>query len=154
MAATHEFHSELIWSGSTAVGYRTYSRDHQVVTPPASGPLPVSADAPFRGNPELINPEQLLLAAASSCQLLSYLAVAARAGLDVLGYADSATAEMPASRDRMRITRITLRPRITLAPGSDRDQARALVDTAHDECYIANTINAEVIIEARFEVAS
>ncbi len=147
MAATHSFRSQLRWSGSTGSGYRDYSRTHRVVTPPAAVEFEVSADAPFRGDPDLPNPEQLLLAAASSCQLLAFLAVAARAGIDVLDYGDDAEALMPVSREPMRITRITLRPRIVLAPGTDLDRVRELVRTAHEECYIANTINAEIVIE-------
>ena len=76
--------------------------------------LDVSADPAFLGDPTLLNPEQLLLLAAVSCQLLSFLAVAARARLDVVEYRDDADAEMPEDDLPVRITRINLRPRITV----------------------------------------
>ncbi len=47
----------------------------------------------------------------------------------------------------MRITRITLRPRIIVAAGADLDRVRRLVTQAHDGCFIANTLNAEVVID-------
>jgi organic hydroperoxide reductase OsmC/OhrA len=146
MATTHHYRSHLAWTGSTAAGYRGYDRTHQVRTPPAPGDLRVSADPAFRGDPEVHNPEQLLLAAASSCQLLSFLALAARAGIDVLAYEDDAEAQMPAAIERMRITRVILRPRITVAAGTDHDQG-------HEGCYIANTLNAEMLIEPTIETA-
>ena len=75
--------------------------------------LDVSADPAFRGDPALVNPEQLVVVAASSCQLMSFLAAAALAHIDVVSYEDDAEGEMPEERP-IRITRITLRPRIVV----------------------------------------
>ena len=82
------------WDGSTAGGYDAYDRTHTVHLPPAEGALSVSADPAFLGDGRLVNPESLLLAAAASCQLLSFLAVAARARIAVTGYLDEARAVM------------------------------------------------------------
>jgi organic hydroperoxide reductase OsmC/OhrA len=147
VATTHRYQSHLVWRGSTAAGYRGFSRAHRVVTPPAAAQIEVSADPSFRGDPQLQNPEQLLLAAASTCQLLSFLALAAQAGLDVVGYQDDAEAVMPATGERIRITQVTLRPQILVAAGTDITQVPELVDRAHDGCYIANTLNAEMVLE-------
>src|SRR6476619_4933811 len=106
--AIHEYRTSLEWSGTTAVGYEKYVRDHRVSAGPQS--LPLSGDPAFRGNGALLNPEQLLVMAASSCQLLSFLAVAARARIDVRGYRDEAFAVMPEDDKPIRITRIVLRP--------------------------------------------
>ena len=84
MAHEHRFQARLEWAGSTAGGYAGYERSHQVTTPPVAGELALSAAPAFRGDAEQRNPEQLVLAAASSCQLLSFLACAARAGIEVL----------------------------------------------------------------------
>jgi organic hydroperoxide reductase OsmC/OhrA len=147
MAAIHTYQASLTWSGSTGRGYRDYDRAHRVVTTPARTELEVSADRSFRGDANLVNPEQLLLAAATSCQLLSFLALAARAGIDVQRYADDAEAEMPVTRGPMRITRIVLRPRIVVAAGADLTQVAELVVAAHHECYVANTLNCTVDLE-------
>lgn len=147
MAATHHYSASLAWSGSTALGYRDFDRTHRVVTPPAGQDLVVSADPSFRGDPDQLNPEQLLLVAAASCQLLSFLALAARAGIDVVRYSDDAEAEMPATRDRMRITRIVLRPKIVVAGPFDLAEVQRLVHVAHEECYIANTLACEMVLE-------
>lgn len=153
MATTHRFHAQLVWEGSTGAGYRDYSRAHAVTTAPVEGELALSADPAFRGDPALRNPEQLLLAAASSCQMLAFLALAARGGIDVLGYADDAEAAMPVTREPMRITTITLRPRIRVAAGADVEQVQRYVDQAHEECFIANTLNAAMVIEPEIEIA-
>jgi organic hydroperoxide reductase OsmC/OhrA len=98
----------------------------------------------------LLNPEQLLLLAASSCQLLSFLAVAARARLDVVEYRDDAEAEMPEDDQPVRITRITLRPRITVRGEVTDARLTHLVEVAHRECYIANSVSSEIVIEPQF----
>jgi organic hydroperoxide reductase OsmC/OhrA len=153
MTHPHTYTSRLSWRGSTGVGYDTYDRGHRVATPPAEHELVLSSDPAFLGQPTLTNPEQLLLAAASSCQLLSFLAMAARSRIDVLSYDDEADAVMPEDVRPVRITRITLRPRIVVADGVDLDKARKLVGRAHDACYIANTLNAEIVIEPVIEHA-
>jgi len=151
---THTYRSELTWSGSTADGYASYHRGHRVGVPPAAAELELSSNRAFGGNPELANPEQLLLAAASSCQLLSFLAIAARSRVDVLAYHDAAEAAMPEGQKPMRITSVVLRPRITVAPGTDVARVRRLVQLAHDGCFVANTLNAEMSIEPTIQHAA
>jgi organic hydroperoxide reductase OsmC/OhrA len=148
MSHTHTYRASLTWQGSTADGYDGYERTHHVTVPPAADPLTLSSDPAYRGDPAKANPEQLLLAAASSCQLLSFLAYAARSRIDVLAYTDEAEALMPEDDPPVRITQITLRPRITVAAGASVDRVYRLVEKAHAACYIANTLTAEMRIEA------
>ena len=150
---THTYQAHLLWEGSTAGGYAGYSRQHRARTPPAEAELRISADPAFRGDAGSVNPEQLLLAAASSCQLLSFLAVAARAGVDVLAYTDDAEALMPTGAGPVRITQVLLRPQIRLAPGTDLDLVRRLVDQAHGECYVAHSLTSRVVVEPELEHA-
>ena len=144
----HRYHARCSWQGSTAVGYEHYKRQHAASAPPADAALTLSSDPAFWGDPARLNPEQLLVLAAASCQLLSFLAVAARARLDVISYEDNAEAEMPEGDKPIRITMIRLRPRIVLRPGrADEARVRQLVQLAHHECYIANSLRAEVTVE-------
>jgi organic hydroperoxide reductase OsmC/OhrA len=143
----HRYAVDLAWSGSTGEGYTAYRRAHTVTVAAAGQALELTADPAFRGDPALLNPEQLLLAAAASCQLLSFLAVAARARVDVRSYTDSAEAVMPEDERPIRITRIVLRPRITVAPGPTEARLRHLVEMAHRECFIANSLSSEIVVE-------
>jgi organic hydroperoxide reductase OsmC/OhrA len=143
----HQYRAHCSWRGSTEVGYEGYGRAHEAGAPPAAAVMTLSSDPAFRGDPTLLNPEQLVVLAASSCQLLSFLAVAARARLDVREYEDEAEAEMDEGDPPARITRITLRPRIVLAPGPTRERVEHLVDVAHRECFIANSLRSEMTIE-------
>ncbi|TGO04923.1 OsmC family protein [Serinibacter arcticus] len=137
--ASHSYATALTWHGSTGEGYRTYSRDHDVTAAPAEQTIALSADPSFRGDAARLNPEQLVVAAASSCQLLSFLAVAARSGLDVVGYDDAATAVMDLAADPPRLTSIDLHPVVTIAT-AEVERATALLAEAHEQCYIANSL--------------
>ena len=151
MSGQHTYRARCTWQGSTAVGYREYQREHVVAAPPARDALTLSADPAFLGQPERLNPEQLVVMAAASCQLLSFLAVAARARVDVLGYEDDAVGVMPEDDRPIRLTRIVLQPRIVVALGPTAEEVRHLVDVAHHECYIANSLRTEVSVQPQVE---
>jgi organic hydroperoxide reductase OsmC/OhrA len=148
----HRYHATCHWTGDTGVGYEGYDRTHTSSAPPTSTELMVSADPAFLGNPQKLNPEQLLVVAASSCQLLSFLAVAARARVQVLYYDDQAEAEMPEGDEPMRLTKITLRPRIVVGPGVKEERVMRFVQMAHEQCYIANSLRTEVAVEPTVEI--
>ena len=148
MSATHRYRAACAWSGTTAVGYDDYERTHTLSCPPAGVELTMSGDPAFLGDADLLNPEQLLLASAASCQLLSFLAVAARARIDVLAYEDAAEADMPEGETPVRITEIRLRPRITVASGTDAARVHKLVALAHEECFVASSLNSAMDIRA------
>ena len=143
----HRYRALCHWEGSTLAGYESYPRVHRMRLVGPDLELDLSADPAFRGDGTRPNPEQLLLAAAVSCQLLSFLAVAARARLDVLRYDDDAEAEMSEADKPIRIARVRLRPEILMAVGPTEDRVRRLVEQAHRECFIANSLNSEMVIE-------
>jgi organic hydroperoxide reductase OsmC/OhrA len=146
---THVYVAQVRWQGSTGVGYRQYSRAHQVTASPADGVLDLSADPHFGGDMRFLNPEQLLVMAAGSCQLLSFLALAARRRVDIVGYEDNARALMSDDARPVRIERIELSPVIHVMRGTDHDSVQALVQLAHEECYVANSLTSSVVIDAR-----
>src|SRR5918992_2933212 len=148
----HLYHATCHWTGDTAVGYGSFDRTHTSSAPPAPTELVLSADPAFLGNPEKLNPEQLVVVAASSCQLLSFLAIAARARVQVLEYDDRAEAEMPEDDKPMRLTKITLRPRIVVGPGVKEERILKFTKMAHKQCYIANSLSTEVVVEPTVEI--
>ena len=68
-------------------------------------------------------------------------------------YEDEAEAEMPEDDRPVRLTTITLRPRVVMGPGPTVDRVRHLLEVAHRECFIANSLRTEVRIEADVVVA-
>lgn len=149
---SHRYHACCRWTGDTGLGWDSYDRAHTASAPPAEPELTLTTGE-SKGDPAQLNPEQLVLMAASSCQLLWFLHLAAKARVEVVDYEDEAEAEMPEDDPPVRLTRIVLRPRILLRPGPSEERVRSLVELAHRECYIANSLKTEVLVEPRIEFA-
>ena len=130
-----------------------YSRAHTVafdapLTIPASSSLHV-VRAPM-SRPDAVDPEEMLVAALSSCHLLSFLYAAQRAGFVVDSYADDAEGVMSKNDSgRLWVSRVALRPRIEW--GGEKKPSAPEIDAlhhrAHEECFIANSYRGEVVIE-------
>ncbi len=112
---------------------------------PTSVPEPMS-------DPAAVDPEEALVAALSSCHMLFFLAFAAKGGFTVDSYRDEAVGVLGRDdRGKTSITTITLRPAVAFSGASVPDAAAidALHHRAHEACYIANSVRAEVMIEPR-----
>ena len=151
--ATHHYETRLRWSGSTGLGWERYGREHTVSAPPAEQEVRVTTGE-SKGDPAVLNPEQLVVMAASSCQLLWFLHLASKARIDVVSYEDEALGLMPADDQPVRITEITLRPRIAVAGEASVERVRKLVDTAHEHCFIANSLNSRMKVEPTIETSA
>lgn len=136
------YETRALWRGSTGAGWDGYDRAHEVTAPPAAQALTVTTGE-SHGDPSLLNPEQLLVAAASSCQLLWFLHLAAKARVDVVEYEDRAEGHMPAGA----ITEIVLRPRIAVAGDASDERIERLCELAHRECNVAKSLSGEVRVE-------
>jgi organic hydroperoxide reductase OsmC/OhrA len=147
----HRYETQVRWTGSTGAGWESYDRAHTALAPPAEQEIRLTTGE-SKGDPAVLNPEQLVVMAASSCQMLWFLHLAAKARIDVVAYDDEATALMPESDEPVRLTEITLRPRIAIAGRASEERVHKLVATAHEHCYIANSLNSEMKIEATIEV--
>jgi organic hydroperoxide reductase OsmC/OhrA len=100
-----------------------------------------------------VNPEQLFVAALSACQALTYLFLAAKNRIPVVGYGDDAEGRLALVDGRMAMARVTLRPRIMLEPGANETRARELVAKAHEGCFIANSVATPIDIAPTFGFA-
>jgi organic hydroperoxide reductase OsmC/OhrA len=150
---SHHYKVTTTWTGNTGTGtshHTRYSRDHQFAIegkPDIAG----SSDPSFRGDPARHNPEDLLVASLSACHMLWFLVLAAKAKIIVTAYIDHAEGTMEETGDGGgHFTSVVLRPEITLATGSDPDAADALHHKAHELCFISQSVNFPVSIEATY----
>ena len=146
MAHEHRYAARLIWTGAEhgpTRDYQSYSRSYRVEVE-GKPPLEGSADPTFRGDPARHNPEDLLLAALAACHMLSFLALCARAGIEVVAYEDQASGMMAPRDGKVRFVEVILAPKVTIGAG-DLQQARALHAKAHAECFIASSVSFPVL---------
>jgi len=149
-----QFEAKLEWQRKgQAFLDQKYSRAHEWIfdgglrvpasSSPLSVPLPMS-------NADNVDPEEALVAAASSCHMLFFLSIAAKRGHTVESYSDHAVGLLEKdAQGRMSMTNITLRPNIVFAgtawPGEE--EIAAIHHEAHDKCYIANSLKTEITVE-------
>jgi len=147
--------TRLHWQrGDQPFADRRYSRAHRLrfdggielagSSSPAVVPLPYSDAA-------AVDPEELFVAALSSCHMLWFLDLACRAGWCVDDYEDDAEGWLDRLADgRMAMTRVTLRPQVRFSGQAPDDAGlRALHRQAHDACFIANSVRTELRCEPR-----
>lgn len=147
-----EHHVAVNWKRTSAdFTYESYNRDH-AWTFKGGVRVRASAAPAYRGSADCPDPEDALVAALSSCHMLSFLAIAARKKLTVESYDDDAVGYLEKNAaGQLAVTRVVLRPRIrfggTNAPSAD--ELKKLHDESHHVCFIANSVLTQVTVEPR-----
>jgi organic hydroperoxide reductase OsmC/OhrA len=129
-----------------------YSRAHEIafdggVTMPASS-SPHVVRVPL-SREDAVDPEEMLVAALSSCHALFFLDFARRAGFVIDSYVDKAEGIMGKDeRGRTAMTQVRLNPEIVWA-GDNKpspEQLRELHHRSHEACFIANSFRGDIAI--------
>lgn len=147
-----EHKATLTWERKTPdFAYKTYDRTHKVRFTGGSEVF-VTAAPEFLGNPEIANPEELMVAALSSCHMLTFLAIASMKNFVIDSYMDPAVGVLGKnSAGKMALTHVTLRPKIVFSGANQPDAATIdqMHHKAHENCFIANSVTTEVKVEAQ-----
>lgn len=146
----HHYAVSVEWTGNRGEGtanYRAYTRDH-IIRSNGKPDIVGSSDPAFLGDAQRWNPEDLLIASASACHKLWYLHLCADAGICVIAYRDDASGTLTEDANGGKITKIVLRPQVTITAEGDTDRALTLHHEAHRLCYIANSLTVPVLCEA------
>ncbi len=125
----------------------TWSFDGGIEVPASSSPHAVRV--PFSVE-EAVDPEEALVAATSSCHMLTFLWVAAKKGFVIDSYEDNAVGEMTeGDGGKQWVSKITLDPKIEWSGDNKptEDQIAEMHHEAHEGCYIANSIKSEVVVK-------
>jgi organic hydroperoxide reductase OsmC/OhrA len=142
----HHYPLTLNWAGNTLDG--TYNRN-AMVSNPGKHPMAVSSAPEYAGDPSRWNPEDLLGSALSTCHMLTFLALCAKAKVEVVGYEDHAEAILDTVDKVSRVTRVHLRPVIRVTRGTSMAKVLDLFEKAHKYCFVANSVTCEAVLEPR-----
>lgn len=147
MIKQHHYATTITWTGNKGEGttrYDAYERAH-TLSVTGKPDILCSSDTPFRGEASKHNPEDMLLAALSSCHMLWYLHLCADAGIIVTAYTDHATGVMEQDAGGGgHFKEVMLHPVVTITDPAMIDKAIALHNGAHNKCFIANSVNFPV----------
>jgi organic hydroperoxide reductase OsmC/OhrA len=141
----------LCWRLETeSFDYATYNREHEARFEGGAS-LRASSAAQFLGSAELPNPEDLLVAALSSCHMLTFLAIASKRGFSVERYDDAAVGFLEKNaKGKLAVTRVVLRPHVVFR-GQEPEAATLtrMHESSHRECFIASSVLTEITVEPR-----
>lgn len=155
MAQTQQFDAAIEWTGNRGSGtsaYRAYDRNW-VLAMEGKPIVHCSNDPVLGGDPAMHNPEDLLLAAVSSCHMLWYLHLCSVAGVAVTAYRDEPMGLAQTAPDGAgQFEAITLRPKIMITAESDPDKAESLHGEIHKYCLIARSLRFPVTCEPEIAV--
>lgn len=148
-----QFSIRLDWERSSAdFDSKTFDRSHRWHL--AGGQVVQGSSAPeFSGDPNMSNPEEALLAALSSCHMLTFLTIAALKKLVIDHYEDIPVAELGKNaKGKMMVASLTLKPRVVFSGETqpDADAVRELHRKAKENCFIGNSLLSDMAVEPRF----
>lgn len=160
MSDAHVFEITLSYPASTAQATppdANFSRNN-IMRSGAKHEVAASSPAAFGGDDARYNPEELMLMSLSECHMLTYLAIAAKKQITIVGYEDRATGQLGigefGTKGKTSMQKVTLHPRVTVAKGTNLEDAQAIHVKAHANCFMANSVNFPITTEPQIIEAS
>jgi peroxiredoxin-like protein len=114
--------------------------------------LGISSPPEFKGDQGVWTPEDLFVTALNSCIMETFLAFAEHKGLGLTAYDSSVDALLDYQDGKYRFTEITVHPQIAVKSQDDVERARQIMESAHANCFISNSITASVNVIPEFRV--
>ena len=114
--------------------------------------LEMSSPPEFKGDQGIWTPEDLFVTALNSCIMETFLAFAEHKGLGLTAYDSSVDALLDYQDGKYRFTEITVHPQIAVKSQDDVERARQIMESAHANCFISNSITASVNVIPEFRV--
>ena len=144
------FEGTLRWAGQPPERPFDYDHYHRETTLEFAGGARIEASSPsvFKGDDTRANPETLMLASLMQCHFLTFMAIAAKSRMPVLEYSDRAAGHLGMKDGKMRYVEVVLRPKVRFADPAHADKLAMLHDKAHAHCFMANSVNFPVRVEA------
>jgi organic hydroperoxide reductase OsmC/OhrA len=106
----------------------------------------------FEGPGDAWSPEQLLLASVETCFLFTFRVVAQVSKIPFTSLDIAAEGTVDRQDGRIRFTDIVLRPRLTVAPGVDRDRAVRVIEKAEKGCLVTASLATPIRLEPQIVV--
>lgn len=117
------------------------------VTAPGIPELRTAPPTSYDGPGDAWSPEHLLLASVQTCFLFTLRAIARLSKLEFSRLELSATGTVDRRDGVTRFTEIVLRPRITVAYGTDRGRALRVLEKSEQACLVSASLNTPITLQ-------
>jgi organic hydroperoxide reductase OsmC/OhrA len=124
--------------------------------PVSSHGLPELRTAPpadYGGPGDAWSPEHLLLASVQACFLFTLRAVARLSKVEFVALDVEAGGTVDRQNGVTRFTEIVLRPKLTVAPGTDRERALRVLERSEKGCLVSASLSTPIRLEPEIQEA-
>jgi organic hydroperoxide reductase OsmC/OhrA len=121
---------------------------------PGKPEMDVGSPPEFKGEPGVWSPEELLVGALNACLMLTFVSMAQGKGIEFAAYESAAEGLLENVDGKYRITEVGVRPSVVLKSQADLEAARTIMNEVEKNCFISNSITAEVKLVPQFRVGS
>lgn len=138
------YKTDVVWSSDRrGVLSGLGKRDVEVGSPPE-----------FKGEPGVWAPEELLLSALNTCLMLTFLAFAFKKGIEPVAYESGVEGLLENVDGKYRVTEATVRASLTLKSQADLEAAQEIMKSVKENCFISNSITAQVDFSPELRVGA
>jgi organic hydroperoxide reductase OsmC/OhrA len=122
----------------------------------ASGKPDIEIGSPpeFKGEAGVWAPEEMLVAALNACMMLTFVSFARSKRLEFVAYESAAEGLLANVDGKYRIVEVSVRPTLVLRSEADIAAARTIMAKVKENCFISNSITADVKLTSQFKLAS
>ncbi len=141
---TFQYRNNLVWD--TARRGRTSA--------PGKPDIEIGSPPEFKGDPGVWAPEEMLVAALNACMMLTFVSFAQGKRLEFVAYESVAEGLLANVDGKYRIVEVNVRPTLVLRSEADIETARRIMTEVKANCFISNSITADVKLAPQFRMAS
>jgi organic hydroperoxide reductase OsmC/OhrA len=101
-----------------------------------------------KGAEGIWGPEQLLLASLSGCLMTTFFEIAENSKLEYISFECKANSIVEKVDGKYEITKITLKPRLTIPNTQNLDRAKRILEMSKKTCLVSNILKLEIQLES------
>jgi organic hydroperoxide reductase OsmC/OhrA len=116
--------------------------------------IEIGSPPEFKGEAGVWAPEEMLVAALNACMMLTFVSFAQSKKLEFVAYESAAEGLLANVDGKYRIVEINVRPIVVLGSEADIEPARAIMAEVKANCFISNSITADVKLDPQFQLSS
>ncbi|WP_141688596.1 OsmC family protein [Bradyrhizobium paxllaeri] len=124
------------------------------ISAPGKPDIEIGSPPEFKGEAGVWAPEEMLVAALNACMMLTFVAFAQGKRLEFVAYESAAEGLLANVDGKYRIVEVNVRPIVVLRSETDIEAARTIMTEVKANCFISNSITADVILAPQFKLAS
>ena len=108
------------------------------------GQLKVGPAPEFEGSPEMLNPEEIFVAAINGCLMTTFFYFVRKSNIEILSYHSHAEGQVEKQADGFRFTNVEVQAEVTLQQQDLVEKVRQLRDLAKKYCLVSRSVACPV----------